>query len=421
MKNKRILVVGVGDDGTCGLPLQLIQRVYAASILYGGERQLGFFADFPREKRVIRSPLHETLAEIEQDLEHDSVVVLASGDPLFYGIGSILARKFGGAAIEVIPHMSSIQLAFARAGESWQDAKIINLHGKPIKGLAQKLHGISVAALLTDNACTPSAIAHYLQNFGMTEYVAFVAEHLGSPEERIGWYSLNQLENAEFASLNVVILKWHQDAHVPVFTLGMDDSVFVQRKPDRGLITKREIRVLSLSDLSLTPGGVLWDIGACTGAVAIEAILSTPGLQVYAVEKNKADVENLRANQVKFRTDFVAIHAKAPVGLANFPDPDAVFIGGSGGALEAILSICAGRLREGGRIVVNISTIENLYQAQQMLLHLGFIVSVTLVQTARSKPILNLTRFEGMNPVYLVTAWREYTEEGKENINEKIK
>ena len=404
MADERILVVGIGDDGAGGLSSRTLEQVYAATVLYGGERQIGFFPDFQGEKRMIRTPLIDTLAEIERDCVTHSVAVLASGDPLFYGIGATLVRKFGRERVDIIPHLSSVQLAFARAGESWQGAKVVSLHGKSIQGLAQKLHGVPVAALLTDDVNTPSAIAKYLQSFQMTEYVAFVAEHLGSVDERAGWYSMDELIDAEFSSLNVVILKHRPDVKVPVFTLGMDEGMFSQRKPDRGLITKREIRVLSLSDLALKPGGVLWDIGACTGSVSIEAILSTPDLQVYAVEKNDGDLENLRDNQVKFRTDFVAVHAKAPDGLDAFPDPDAVFIGGSGGELEELLSICAGRLREGGRIVVNAATIENLYQAQQTLLHFGFEVSITLVQTARSKPILNLTRFEGMNPVYLVTA-----------------
>lgn len=416
MENKRILVVGIGDDGVRGLSTSVLARVQSAELLYGGERQLGFFSDFPGEKRVIRTPLRETLAQIEQDVAEHSVVVLASGDPLFYGIGATLVRKLGRSLVEVIPHMSSVQLAFARAGESWQDAKVVSLHGKPISGLAQKLHGVSVAALLTDDVNTPAAIAGYLKSFGITEYEVFVAEHLGSSEERTGWYSLEQLSDAKFAPLNVVILMRRSDAEVPVFTLGMDDGMFSQRKPDRGLITKREVRVLSLSDLALKPGGVLWDIGACTGSVSIEAILSTPGLQVYAVEKNEGDLENLRENQIKFRTDFVAVHARAPEGLDAFPDPDAVFIGGSGGELEELLAICAQRLREGGRIVVSAATIENLYQAQQTLLNLGYHVSITLVQTARSKPILNLTRFEGMNPVYLVTARRTPEEEEDPNV-----
>ncbi len=417
MEKNRILIVGIGDDGIRSLASSTAERISTAAVLYGGERQLAFFADFKGMKRVIRSPLQDTLSEIEQDSIEHPIVILASGDPLFYGIGATLVRKMGRGSVEVIPHLSSIQLAFARAGESWQTAKLVSLHGKTIQGLAQKLHGVPIAALLTDEINTPPAIAKYLKMFNMTEYDAFVAEHLGSSEERTGWYTLDQLSDGKFAMLNVVLLKQKSDAKVPNFRLGMDDDRFFQRKPDRGLITKREVRVLSLSDLALKSGDVLWDIGACTGSVSIEAILSTPDLQVYAVEKNESDLHNLRENQIKFRADFVAIHAKAPEGLDTFPDPDAIFIGGSGGELEELLGICAARLKEMGRITVNAATIENLYIAQQTLSNFGFTVSVTLVQTARSKSILNLTRFEGMNPVYLVTAWRSPNEEEKVNAH----
>jgi precorrin-6B C5,15-methyltransferase / cobalt-precorrin-6B C5,C15-methyltransferase len=168
LNDKRILVVGIGDDGARGLSSHVLERVYNASVLYGGERQLGFFPDFAGERRVIRSPLRETLAEIEADAAHRTVAVLASGDPLFFGIGRTLVRKLGRDSVEIIPHLSSVQLAFARAGESWQDAKVISLHGKPMLGLAQQLHGARVAALLTDDVNTPSAIARYLQRFAMT-------------------------------------------------------------------------------------------------------------------------------------------------------------------------------------------------------------------------------------------------------------
>jgi precorrin-6Y C5,15-methyltransferase (decarboxylating) len=411
LTDKKVFVVGIGDDGTRSLSVGVLEKIQRSSILYGGERQLAFFPEFKGEKRIIRSPLREKMEEIRMDSETNLITVLASGDPLFFGIGSSIIHYLGSDHVEILPNVSSIQLAFARACESWSDARIISLHGRPIQGLAQKLHGIRTAALFTDEMNTPANIARYLLRFQMTEYDAFVAEHLGSQEERIGWYTLEQLIDAEFDLLNVMILKRREDAEVPIFNLGMEDSVFSQRRPDRGLITKREVRVLSLSELALRPGGVLWDIGACTGSVSIESILSVPDLRVFAVEKNEGDLINLRENQVKFRTDFVALHAKAPEGLDTFPDPDAVFIGGSGGELEELLRICAARLSKNGRIVVNAATIENLYQAYQTLGELEFTVSVTLVQTARSKPILNLTRFEGMNPVYLVTGWMDRPEE----------
>lgn len=406
MTTRKIVVIGIGDDGVEGLSAEALHHVAVSDVLYGGQRQLDFFPRHQGEKRKIKGPIELMIQELRQCADHQKIVFLASGDPLFYGIGSTLIKEMGSHRVQVYPHVSSIQLAFARAGESWQDARLFSLHGRSILGFAQRLHGVSVAAVLTDGIHTPGVIAEYLLHFQMTEYDAFVGENLGNENERTAWYSLSEMASQAFASLSVVILKRREDAFVPTFHLGMDDSAFAQRKPDRGLITKREIRVMSLSELGLKPNFVLWDIGACTGSVSIEAILSTPDLQVYAIEKNAEDLENLRENQIAFRTDFTAVHAKAPDGLHEFPDPHAVFIGGSGGELPELLQLCASRLQDEGRIVVNAATIENLYQAHQTLGELGFTVAVTLIQSARSKPILQLTRFEGMNPVYLVTGSR---------------
>ncbi|UOF89798.1 precorrin-6y C5,15-methyltransferase (decarboxylating) subunit CbiE [Fodinisporobacter ferrooxydans] len=409
--DKWMYVIGIGDDGEQGLFPESIDNIRNADVLVGGDRQLAFFPDFAGEKIVLRAPLTKTVEELQAYRQEQRVVVLASGDPLFYGIGSYLVKKFGAGNVAVYPHLSSIQLAFARCGEAWQDARIISLHGRPILGFAQKLNGAEKAAVLTDDKNTPSAIANYLLQFEMTEYDVFVCENLGSGSERTAWYSLKDLVDQEFSPLNVVVLKRRPNQETKVFPLGIEDGQFSQRKPDRGLITKREIRVLSLAELQLPQHGVLWDIGACTGSVSIEAVHSQPCVRVFAIEKNAEDLVNLRENQVKFRADFVAVHGRAPDRLDEFDDPDAVFIGGSGGELEDVLHVCAVRLKPQGRIVINAATIETLYLAQQKLQQLDFHVSITLVQTARSKPILHLTRFEGMNPVYLITAWR--TEKGQ--------
>lgn len=413
MRNK-VCVVGIGDDGADGLLPEAKACVQRAQVLVGGKRQLAFFPDFPGERMVLGSRLAEVVAWIEERAATERVVVLASGDPLYYGIGSFLVKRLGSERVRVIPHLSSVQLAFARCGEPWQDATVISLHGRPMTGLAQKIDSLARVALLTDVQNSPRRIAAYLLEFGMTEYEMFVGENLGGPEERTGRYSLFEAARMEFAPLNVVILLRDAAASARVWPLGIDDSEFSQRKPDRGLITKKEIRVLSLSELGLRPDSVLWDIGAGTGSVSIEAVLHTPGLRVYAIEKNEPDLLNLRKNQVKFRTDFVAVHGRAPARLDEFENPDAVFIGGSGGELEEILKVCAARLNRQGRIVVNAATLETLATAQKVLKELRFEVAISLIQTARSKPILNLTRFEGMNPVYIVTAWRAAGKESKE-------
>lgn len=331
------------------------------------------------------------------------IVVLASGDPLFYGIGGLLAKKLGADAVQIIPHFSSVQLAFSRMKESSQDAHIDSVHGRPITGLAQRLDGKAKVALLTDKENSPARVARYLLEYGMDEYEAFVAEKLGSQDERCRWFSLADLVQTECDPLNVLILRHKPGATPPHWGLGIEDDQFRQRKPDKGLITKKEVRVVSLAEMNLKADSIVWDIGTATGSVAIEAARIARNGQVFAVEKNEPDLENAQANAKKFRTDITLVHAKAPQGLEQFPDPDAVFVGGSGGELAELIGLCRERLRPNGRFVLNAVTIENLYEAMQALKEAGFETSVTMLQVSRSKPILHLTRLEGLNPVYVIT------------------
>ncbi|ASS76475.1 cobalamin biosynthesis protein CbiE [Tumebacillus algifaecis] len=399
--NGKIHVIGIGDDGV--LAPEQHTLVKSSDILIGGERHLAFFPDATGEKWVIKGGLTELVKKIEA--AQGTVTILASGDPLFYGIGGYLAKKLDGVVIH--PHFTSVQLAFTRLGVSWQDAYITSLHGKSIKGLAQKIDGQHKVALLTDDTNTPSVIADYLLSFGMTEYQAFVAENLGGATERCGLYELEELQGQSFSSLNVVLLLQKPGHTAPRWGLGIDDDQFSQRKPDKGLITKKEVRVLSLSELNLHRDSTVWDIGTCTASVSIEAARIARDGAVYAIEKNEPDLGNARANAAKFRADITFVHGKAPEGLTDWPDPDAVFIGGSGGEMAELLQICADRLRPNGRIVLNAATIETLYEATQTFSKVGLSTRVTLLQTSRSKPILHMTRFEGLNPIYIITAYKE--------------
>lgn len=404
METTPVTVIGIGDDGTAGLFPQALEAARHADLLVGGERHLAFFPDLDTGKLPIKTSVQAVIEEIRQQLAAGrSIAVLASGDPLFYGIGGLLAKKLGADGVRIIPHFSSVQLAFSRMKESSQDAYIDSVHGRPMKGLAQRLDGKAKIALLTDHDNTPAKVADYLLSYGMDEYEAFVAERLGSVDERCRWFSLSELARTECDPLNVLILRRKPGSCPPHWGIGIDDDQFTQRKPDKGLITKKEVRVLSLAELNLRPDSIVWDIGTATGSVAIEAARIARLGQVYAVEKNEPDLENAHANAKKFRTDITIVHAKAPQGLEQFPDPDAVFIGGSGGELPELVRLCRERLRPQGRLVLNAVTIENLYEAMQVMKEAGFDTSVTMVQISRSKPILHLTRLEGLNPVYVVT------------------
>ncbi|MGG0720165.1 precorrin-6y C5,15-methyltransferase (decarboxylating) subunit CbiE [Robertmurraya massiliosenegalensis] len=390
-------MIGIGDNGADGLLPQYLEWIEECEVLVGGERHLNFFPSFKKEKKAVKGGLSSLIAELQK--EKRNVVILASGDPLFFGLGSVLAKKL---SLEIYPYTSSVQLAFSKMRESWHDAFIVSLHGRSIKGFAQRIDGRKKIAILTDEINSPQTIAKYLKRFGMSEYDAFVAENLQGEYERCRHMTLDEMEQTSFSPLNVVILK--QRYVVERASLGISDDAFIQRKPDKGLITKREIRILSLQELEIKENSIVWDIGTCTGSVAIEAAKMAREGEVYAIEKNEHDLKNCLDNQLKHRADFVAVLGKAPERLDEFPDPNAIFIGGNGGKMEELLAICISRLLPNGRLVMNIATIENLAEAMHHLKTLGCEVSVTQVQISRSKPILNLTRFEPLNPIFIVSA-----------------
>ncbi|WP_046179765.1 bifunctional cobalt-precorrin-7 (C(5))-methyltransferase/cobalt-precorrin-6B (C(15))-methyltransferase [Domibacillus tundrae] len=395
-----IHIIGIGADGADTLHPRQLDRIYQSSFLAGGERQLSYFPDFKGETFVIRGNLKELKKRLQD--ESRTAVVLASGDPLFYGIGAYLS---GSVEATIDPQPSSMQLAFARMNESWQNAKIISVHGRGITGLAQKIDGEEKVALLTDKTNSPDAIARYLLYFHMTEYDAFVAENIGAADERCRHFTLEQMAAASFAPLNVVLLKKNRAAKS--WTTGIPDAEFSQRKPDKGLITKRDIRILTIGRMNIHRSSIVWDIGTCTGSIAIEAAKIAKDGAVFAIEKNEPDLTNAKANFQKFRTDVTLVHGKAPDGLDAFPDPDCVFMGGTAGNMDKLIDTCAERLKPGGTIVLNAVTIESMSKAHQLFKEAGFDVDMALAQVSLSKPILNMTRFEAQNPVYIICATRK--------------
>jgi precorrin-6Y C5,15-methyltransferase (decarboxylating) len=406
-------VIGIGDNGKESLLPLYLKWIEESDVLVGGDRHLSFFPEYEGEKVTVTGGLSSLVSQLQA--EERATVILASGDPLFFGIGGYLSSKLStgdkSIKIEIYPHSSSVQLAFAKMGESWQDAVFLSVHGRSMKGLAQKIDGKQKVALLTDEENSPNVIAKYLLSFGMLEYKAFVAENLGGEGEKAEWYTLEEMQEAIFSPLNVVILKKIGEA--PVWSLGIEDGEFAQRKPDKGLITKKEVRILSIAALQLKENSKVWDIGTCTGSMAIEATRIARLGEVYAIEKNEADLENCRENMMKFRTDFTAIHGKAPNGLDSFPDPDAVFIGGTGGEMKELIHLCCQRVKAGGKIVLNAATIESLYHATQAFAEANFETKITLAQISRSKPILDMNRFEGLNPIYIIAAERKKGEDNQ--------
>ncbi len=412
MSNERgtIHVVGVGNDGPESLTPRALTIVEKADVLVGGQRLLDRFPHVPAERVKIGARVDEVLATVAARRTTSRVVVLATGDPNYFGITRALLRHVPAEDLEIVPNVSALQWAFAKAREPWDDAAFLTVHGRTMTGLAEAVRGQRKVCLFTDERNTPAAIARALLDAGLREYRAVLCEDLGGPSEHVSRLSLEELASRDSHPLNTLILLAPEMTGSPTpvaWTPGLPEDVFDQRKPKLGLITKREIRVLSLARLALRPDSVVWDIGAGSGSVSIEAARLAPHGRVFAVEKNADDVDIVRSNVDKFRVPHVTVlHATAPERLDELPDPDAVFVGGSGGKLREILSIAAARLRPSGRIVVNAITLDTLHETVTVFRELQLQHEAILASIARSKPLLGMMSFEALNPVYIVTAWR---------------
>jgi len=411
---KIIKIIGIDEKGKNQTCPNLEEVIEKSPILLGSERLLEFFPGFKGKKLVIKNTEKNKLSEMVEILknENQDAIALASGDPLFFGIGSYLVSRLSETdfCVEIYPSPSSMQMAFARAGISWQEARCISLHGRKIDGLAQRIASEKKIAILTDRENHPGKIAEYLVNFNFLNYRAFVAENLGMVNEKTAWYALERLaqKNAnDFQDLNVMLLVDDTGEATRSFGMGIPDEEFsYPEKPD-GLITKKEIRILSLAAMNLHLTSVVWDIGSCSGSIAIEAARISREGRVYAIEKNPDHLKCCRRNMVKFQTDICIQEKEAPEGLSDLSDPDAVFIGGSGGRLAEILDVCCRKLRPGGRIVVNAATIETMQAATMYFKQNGFTVETCLGQISRSKQVARSTRFEALNPVFILTGYRD--------------
>lgn len=389
-----IAVVGIGVGGD--LPPRSFEVIRAAEVLVGGARQLALFPDIGAERIDIVGRMGELKTLLAERADR-RCVVLSSGDPLFYGIGTTVLRHFPDATIFVAP--SSVAEAFARVRLTWNDAELISIHGRPMADLGAALDRSGKVAVLTGGANTPAAIGRAI---GAREGTAYICERLGAVDERIQTLPITELSTAEALEPNVVILLGPK---CPRPTIPhTDDDTFEKKMPKKGLITKREVRTLSIAALSVRAGDVCWDIGAGSGAVAIELALLGAS-KVFAVEKNEDACAIVRQNVETMRTPQVeVIHSKAPDGLDALPDPDRVFVGGSGGNMGALVVAALARCR--GKLVVNVATIENLADCVTALKAARATWSVTQVAIGRSAPILDLTRFEALNPVWIVEASR---------------
>lgn len=402
MPQEKIYLIGAGIAGWEGFSAKALEVIDKAEVLIGHQRHLDIFPDYPGEKQ----PLEDLSMMLDYLKTTDKrVVVLGSGDPNFFGVARFLLRNLHKDRIEIFPNVTSIQYAFARIKEPWDDAIFVSVHGRGLKGAIDRIVAAEKAAVLTDSTNTPAMIARELVHRGAEGYDAWLCEDMGSPVEKFTKTDVRGLAELQASPLNILILikTWEPNLeHYPV--IGIDDEEFATAKK---LITKQEVRAVTLGKLKLQDDLVMWDIGAGSGSVSIEASNLMPNGKIYALEKNPQYIVFVRGNLKKFvARNVVLIEAYAPEGLDDLPDPDRVFIGGSGGMLEDIIDAVDKRLKSDGVIVLNAVTLDTLTKAVEFLEDHGYTVEVTCVNIAKTRGLTEFKMFEAHNPVYIIAAWK---------------
>ena len=351
------------------------------------------------------APVAAMLDQVGVALPAGDVAVLASGDPLFYGIGRTLIDRFGADRINVHPALSAVQLACARFRVPWDDLVVVSLHGRSGGDIPGQVLRHGKVMLLTDRENSPTLIAQRLleafEHSGDQERIDAirirVAENLGLADERLSQGSLAQIATEIFAPLNMVLVE--QPGFVPQsMRFGLNEE---EIQHSRGLITKDEVRAATLHTLRLPATGVFWDIGGGSGSVSLEAARLNPELAIHTIEKKPEEQANIRANIRRFNAYSIRlVSGEAPEALIDLPKPDRIFIGGSGKRLESIIEAAAARLAEGGRMVINAVLEQTETTAVACLQRLGLrVASSTMTVTRRQHPDGETRLF---NPITLI-------------------
>jgi precorrin-6Y C5,15-methyltransferase (decarboxylating) len=390
-------VIGIGEDGLDALSPAARALIGAAELLVGGERHLAMVPSAAAERLTWERPLARTVERIRASAGK-RVTVLASGDPLCYGIGVTLARHFGPDEMVMIPAPGAVSLAAARLGWPVAEIEVVTLHGRPIQLLSAFLRPGARLVLLSENGDTPRAIARFLTEHGFGPSRMTVLEHLGgSAERRIDGIAAEWRAEG-IADLNTIALeaeaapgaRWL--ARVP----GLPDDAF---RHD-GKLTKRELRAVSLARLAPQPRGLLWDVGAGSGAIAIEWLRAEPMAAAVAIESDDGRVARIAENAAALGVPRLEIvHGSAPAALAGLGAPDAVFVGG-GLTVAGLAEECWARLKPGGRVVANAVTLEG--EARLLALHAGLGGSLTRIAVQRADKVGG---FAAWRPLMPVTQW----------------
>jgi precorrin-6Y C5,15-methyltransferase (decarboxylating) len=404
----RIHIVGIGDDGFEGLTGQAQQLIEQAEVLIGAKSALDQIPNSSAQQIPVAADLNQLKTTIGE-LADRPTVMLASGDPLFYGIARFLTEAFGKDRFEVVPHVSSMQLAFARVKESWDHAYLSNLATQSLDRVVDNIRTAESVGLFTTEAITPAVVAEALLDRRIDYFTAYVCENLGTPHETVTQGDLASIRNQSFSAMNVMVLIRHQGAaDRPSGSrqhrlFGNPDDLFLQSRPKRGLLTPCEVRCIALAELGLNANSVVWDVGAGSGSLAIEAACIASGGKVFAIEMDAEDYGLMIENAKMFKVpSLVPIHGKAPDAWSDLPDPDSIFVGGSGRMVPDLVAAALKRLSTPGRIVVTVSSPDNLVAVQAKIDEAGLRSDVRMINIARGQFQLDRVRFDALNPTFIV-------------------
>lgn len=383
-------VVGIGEDGLDGVSKAGRRLIDAAGLLAGGERHLALIPDDGRDRLPWPSPFSAGLERLLSNRGR-RVCVLASGDPMSYGIGATLARRIPPAEMIVVPAPGAFDLACARMGWARAEVETLTLHGRPLALLQAYLQPGARLLILSENGTTPAAVAGVLASRGYGQSRITVLERMGGPQER-----RRDWDEPDIAGLNTLAVECIADPGAPLLprSPGLPDEAFHHD----GQLTKREVRAATLAALAPVPGQLLWDVGAGCGSIAVEWMRHHPACRAVAVEPRRDRLALIAANAEGLGCpDLMVVEGKAPAALDGLPSPDAVFIGG-GVSGSSVFETCWQALHPGGRLVANAVTIEGEQTLTSAYAKLGG--SLTRITISRAEPI---GPFSGWRPLMPVT------------------
>lgn len=397
---KRVHVIGLGL-GTQDITPPMAKIIDQAEVLAGGRRLLAWL---PRHKGIrieLSGGLQAWLEKVTAAAQDKRVAVLAAGDPGFFGVARILIEHLGADNVTMVPNVSAMQAACARLNLPWGGSAQVSLHAGGGQGLADMWRAMTISGLVsvyTRPGLGPAEIAAALYENDMHNWRMHVLENLGASDERLGCYEPCDAVDVSFSPLNVVLLE--RTGTNPPLRLGLPEASYDH---DQGLITKAEVRAVTLAKLQLGPGMTLWDVGAGSGSLGLEASLLMPGGRIVALEQKPGRVAMIKANRRKFGVGMLEIvRGTAPAALRDLPDPHRVFVGGGGRDLADIIQNAAERLQPGGIIVVNAVLLESMATARASLRQAGLALDQALVQISHGSPVAGQTMMKALNPVWLL-------------------